>query len=211
MRENGISGGQGAYGFATSLANRYSEKLDNRSFCQTVENFSRLAARASHRELLRLADSVAEAPESGSCPASSYRFDRDDEEANLPDYARRQEPPAPPRISIVEKAPDPAPAPIAVAQAVPAPAAEGKEAVIQKGVAEAAPPPAPAPTPAAAPVAAPAQPAREEALLAAILVLKSAVTALQAVSAPAPAAAAEPMLVKVADAPVVPPEEPKQK
>ena len=225
MRENGISGGQGAYdSFTTSLANRYSEKLDNRTFCETVANFARLAAKASRRELFRLADSVAEAPGSRGCPASNYRFDPNDEEANLPDYARRHEPPPAPRIAIVETAPAPAPVPVKAAEALPAPvkavealpapveaaaalpapaAAEGKEALIQKAVSEAAPPAAPAPIPAAAP----AQPAREEALQAAIVALQSAVSALQAVSAPAPAAAAGPTLVKVAEAPVVPPEE----
>jgi hypothetical protein len=194
MRESGISGGQAAYDrFATTLANRYSAELDRSEFCETVEDLARLGADAGREELLRLAESVAEAPDSGGCAASNYRFDPAAEEAGLPDYAKKHSPPPPPRIRI-----DEAPATVATAltvpavppaataasiPAAPAAAAESKEAIIQQVMAEAVPAVASPAIPAEAPLPAPVAAAAD---------LPSAVAAHPAIvsaAAPLPAAA----------------------
>ena len=216
IRENGIEGGQGAYdAFATSLANRYSAEMNSPEDCQTVEEFARLAERASHQQLMQLAEAVAEAPDSRACAFSRNGFDKS--EVGRPEHARRDLPPPPPRVAVAEaairRAPvapavtpaDTAPAAVEAAaqQAVPALPEEGKEAVIEKAVAAATPAVAPAIVPAAA-----AQPNKDEALKSAIVALQSAITALQAASAVDPAPALGPALVKVPDAPVVPPQEP---
>lgn len=224
MRENGIDGGQNAYDrFGTSLANQYSEQLDDRAFCETVHHYARLAADATREELIELAEVVAEAPQSGICRPSQYQFDRPARDDGADDYARR-EPPPPPRIAIsdgtevrpavmqqalnappapepevqVAAAPEPEPQPEAAAAPEPVPA-------VQLAAAEE---PAPAPVPAEAKVelieqvkadvaVAQAGPGREEALQAAILALQSAVVALQAASA----TSGEPGPVKSVDVP----------
>jgi len=193
MREAGVTAGPGEYDrFATSLANRYSAQLDNIDFCETVDEFVRAAARASPEELMRLADTVAEAPETGRCDRSSDRF------ADAGHQPRGHTPPPPPRIPIVEPA-----EPVAVAAAPEAPVAapaEGKKGVIGKAVAAAAPEAGPPPA------AAPAQQVREQALHSAIVALQSAITALQATSAPAPApAASDASVVRIEESPAIPP------
>ncbi len=188
LRENGVQQGQGAYDdYATSLANLQSAKSSDPGFCATVDTFVRMATDASQPDLLILAQSVSQAPASGACPQTNYAAAKPDDGA----------------------------APVAVA------APEPKAAVVEAVVATDATPaatvtPAVVETVAAAPAAAqpatpPAAPSRDEALQAAIAALQSATAALQAASAPT--AAAEPAkqkpaeVIKVADAPIVPPKE----
>jgi hypothetical protein len=200
-RENG-AGGERAYDrFGTRLANQYSERLDDPAFCTTVHRLARLAAGASERELLRLADTVAEPPVSGECRPAGYYHVPSVRENGFARYEARRAAVQPPRVAIGDPA-EPVGAPQSAMPAVPAPvevaaAADAATAARKlERVLEASPAPAPAPAPAmvqpAARIeaaAAPAKADRGEALKAAIAALQSAVVALQAVSAPDPAAA----------------------
>jgi hypothetical protein len=203
-RENGEAAGQAAYDrFGTSLANQYSEQLDDPEFCRTVQQFARIAAGASRQELLELADAVAAPPASGFCRPSAYGFDQDR-------VSDRRDPPPPPRVAIASDVDGPAPIAVAavtatpeptLAQAAPASAAEPEPAAASDAKLElaaaapvAAADPLPALVPAAAklelieqvkaePAASPDSPKRGDALQAAIAALQSAVVALQAATA----------------------------
>lgn len=199
LRETGSAGGQRAYdAFATSLANRYSAEMDGPAFCDTVDEFVRLAANASRDQLMQLAEAVAEAPDSRACGSSPYRFDTADVRTRQPDNGRWSNSPPIPRVAVAEAVAVPDPEPPAAAPA----AADAKVAVIEKVVAAAAPIAAPAATPTAA-----VQPSKDEALKAAIVALQSAITALQAATVTEAAAPADPSLVRVPDAPIMPPQD----
>jgi hypothetical protein len=127
MRENGISKGQAAYDkFSTVLANRHSRTPEDPEFCTTIESFSRLAAAASHDDLMVLAQSLVEAPVSSACSAARQPIVMSEAKA---------EPEVVPE-AVLAAAPAPAPA--------PQPALAAKAAVIQQASAE-ADPKAPAP------------------------------------------------------------------
>lgn len=177
MRENGIVKGQEAYdSFATLLANQYSERPDDAASCPTIESFARLAAGASHSDLLVLAQSLSEAPTSGLCPPSNYRFEQT---ARPPTAEPSPAPQQPAAVSVAASSEAPVtPGPV-VAAKMAAVEPTKTEAVLVAAKAE------PAPKAAA--------PSREEVLQAAIGALQAAATALQAVSgtaAPTPTAEA---------------------
>lgn len=201
IRENG-PGGERAYDrFGTRLANQYSERLDDPDLCATVHRLARHAAGASERELLRLADTVAEPPVSGECRPVDYAYEPSGRENSFARYEARRAA-QPPRIAIADHA-EPAPptanaAPVEIAGAADAAATARKlERVLEatSSAAATALPAAPAEAkvqPAAqveaVPAPAPAQADRDEALRVAIAALQSAVAALQAASAVEPAA-----------------------
>lgn len=188
-REAGWNEGQRAYDrFATALANRYSERLDDPTFCATVQRFSRLAAGATRQQLAQLADAVAEPPATNLCRSTYSRIEH---------YVS---PPAPPRISVADVDEAPAAAPtLEKAQSEPvmtADAGPGSATMERATEARAEAVVRPASVTTTEPAAAAAVPNRDDKLEAAIAALQSAVTALQAVNANAhsdatPHAAAE--------------------
>lgn len=191
-RESGYQRGQNAYDrFATALANQYSEQLDEPGFCSTVHHYARQAARADSRELLRLADAVAEPPVIGQCRPADDAYAsqrRDDRYGNASAYRG----PPPPRVAVADSAMAevaapapvaPSPEPVVVAQAD----ADKLERVLE--VAQ-APTPVEAVVQSAAQIEAPPAINRDEALKAALVALESALTALAAANALAPVEAA---------------------
>ncbi len=224
LRENGLEGGRDAYDRNnTAMSNRHAGRFDDPSFCQTIAAYTRIAATASDRDFVVLAQSVIEAPAS-SCGTVAYAV------APPPPVARRPEPQ--PMIeaplaaadpyageAVAERAdyrePQPYPAagyrpyprgadrdeaPFAVAAPADLPVAPPALVPVAPPPVAAAPPPAPvavayAPSPVAAPAVAyePAPAAPPVAYAA-------------PVAAPQRVAAAMPTRV-IAVAPVVPPEE----
>lgn len=194
-RESGYARGQGAYDrFATALANQYSEQLAEPGFCTTVHHYARQAAYADSRELLRLADAVAEPPRTDRCRPADDMVAAGAGQDHYDRGAHRG--PPPPRVAVADpgapfgEATAPVPAePVIVAEA----GADKLERVME--VAQA---PAPATVQPAAQVEGPAAADRDEALKTALLALESALAALQAATAAmpepaAPVAAVEPV------------------
>lgn len=201
LRESGADAQRAYDRYATALANGNSANSDSADHCAKVDTLVRTATAASQPDLLILAQSMSTAPASEACPPSNYVLAE----------AKAVEAPA---------AATTAPAPVEAVAAAAAP-----EATVQPAVATDAPltPPEPAKAveapkvePAVVPAAAPAPASREDALQAAIVALQSATAALQAASASATTADAKPdpapkqaqaVVIKVQDAPVVPPKE----
>lgn len=211
MRENGIQDGQAAYDrFATTLANQKGARTSDPGFCQTIDTFVRMATDATQADLLVLAASVSDAPVSGACAPSNYVADASPvggKEANAPDTATPDTAAAaaPYPTAKAELPVTTAAAPVTDADTkTVAKAAEPSEvkAVAQQSTTDQA-----ATTPATTATT------RDEALKAAIVALQSATAALQAATAssgPAETSAAkkpQSNMVKVVDAPVVPPQE----
>lgn len=195
QRENGMNDWQSASDrFETSLSNLYSAELDDGGYCATIGDLARDAADASWPDLLLLSQSVADAPVSGVCQASDP-------------YGRAEARRVPPKVALTEALRTPSRAEkVAIAAVAAAPAPAAPVAV------EAAATMEPAPVTAEAAlfvaeeaatveqtsladekkadvVAAAAAPTKDDALNAAIVALQSAVTALQAASAPKSVAA----------------------
>lgn len=190
-RESGYDRGQGAYDrFATTLANQYSEQLDEPGFCATVHHYARQAAYADNRELLRLADAVAEPPRTDRCRPSDDMFASGAGQDRYDLGAHRG--PPPPRVAVSDPAApvgEPA-APVLAEPVVVADAGADKfERVMEVAQAE-APAPVEAMIQPAAQIEAPATGDRDEALKAALIALESALAALQAATASMPAEAA---------------------
>lgn len=190
MRESGAAGWEADYDtFSTSLANLYSGRLDDGGFCELVERTAWDASDAGYTRLLRLSESVADAPVSGPCEARTHYAPHRSPKIAISDALRRPAPPpvaavavAVEQVQAVETAPE---APVVVVEAeavadVPeAQAAAPAEVVAAAVVTEVAP------AVEAAPAAEAAAPSRDEVLRAAVAALQSAAAALQAVSAPA--------------------------
>lgn len=183
MRENGIKGGQEAYdNYGTALANRHASRMDDRTFCSTVDTFVRMAAAASPPDLWVLAQSMSDPPESGPCPPSNYV---------MADPATEEATPVPEQASLT----------------VPASPALAAEPEVQEAAAAAQPEAQPAAVNQSASTSAALQ-----AAVVALQSAAAALQAANASSAPADApkdaadAADQPNVTEVVDAPVVPPE-----
>lgn len=184
VREEGIDGWQKASDtFETSMANLYSGSLDDGGYCSSVDSFVRLAASASRPELLLLAKSVADAPVSGVCTAADYSFKKPG--GGVSSVPTRR---LPPRVALSDalRSSLRADAPVKEAAvksdaAVVAPL-EGLAVTAPERVEVAAPAVQQASVEVVAP---PAAPTKDDAVKAAIVALQSAVSALQAASAPA--------------------------
>ncbi len=201
LRENGLASGRSAYDqYNTTMSNRHAARFDDASFCQTIAAYTRMAANATDRDFVVLAQSVIEAPDS-SCTTSGFSTPASlplppiaRRAEPLPPIAQRAEPLAP--IDVVETADpyagEPVAEPAVLAVARPpverfAPSA-APEPVVTPAVAYAAPvrraPAIPTVEIAAAPVVPPiearAAPSPAAALQAAIAALQAATEALKA-------------------------------
>ena len=182
LRENGAKDGQAAYDrYATALANENSAHSGESNYCANMDTLVRMATSASQPDLLVLAQTMSVAPVSGPCSPSYYALAEG---------------------KVVEQ-----PSVSAAAETAPQTAPETAEAAqpVATTTTEAA-----APAPVKAEVAAPTAASQQDALQAAIVALQSATAALQAASASAAptqnaAAVNQAVVVKVADAPIVPP------
>ena len=193
LRENGVAGGRAAYDqYNTAMSNRHAGRFDDPSFCATIATYTRMAATASDRDFVTLAQSVIDAPASSCSPAAFAA-----PPPPLPPVARRPEP-LPPREPVAVATDDPyAGEVIAEPRAEPAvlAAAAAAEAVAPR---------------AAEPLPAVAAPAIEPPVAAPAVAHVAPAVAAPAVAYVAPhrVAPALPTTV-IAAAPVVPPEEAK--
>lgn len=182
LREEGAKGGQAAYDrYATALANANSADSGSSDYCSNMDTLVRMATAASQPDLLVLAQTMSAAPVSGPCSPSYYAL-AEGKVVEQPSAAAPVEP-------------TPEPEPVAAEPAQPAETSEAAKPAAVETVSAAAPAPA----------------TQQDALQAAIVALQSATAALQAASASSAAdsgsEANQAVIVKVADAPVVPPKE----